>query len=474
LAREPQASVFRHGCQIRPSPRSASEPDRPDATLLNSLTWPYFIARQPRPTNCSQKKAWLKPKATLTKGTNGRYNPAPNGDRFRNLITRRESAGFIEKTILALREHEEMGLSHAHRRGENGLAKAIPMNLALQVFTPLRSSRCHKMRDPLRSNCVCLKEEMEETSQLRVSEDARAVFSVVAERMTGFTSQTAEETLAVEEPLEIQLGYATAEGRAIKSVSVTMRTPGYDFELAAGFLMTEGVVRDVNDIERIAYAGAGNIDEAAESSTARSVLPYQPWKNIVRVELATGVTVSLANLQRNFYTTSSCGICGKASLLALQSVCPARSDNRFAISAETLYTLPARLRAAQSVFDRTGGLHGAGLFNAGGELLALREDVGRHNAVDKLLGAEFLADRTPLRDSLLLLSGRASFELLQKALMGGVAMVASVGAPSSLAVRVAKDFDITLVGFLRDHHFNVYHGAQRVSGCKQRNEQGAL
>ena len=315
---------------------------------------------------------------------------------------------------------------------------------------------------------------MEESTGLLISENARALLSVVAERVTGFTSQSAEETLAVEEPLEIQLGYDTAEGGAVKSISVTMRTPGYDFELAAGFLMTEGVVRDVNDIERIAYAALGNVDESAESSTARAVLPYQPWKNIVRVELATGVTVSLANLQRNFYTTSSCGICGKASLLALRSVCPPRRKNTFSISAETLYTLPARLRAAQSVFDRTGGLHGAGLFHADGELLALREDVGRHNAVDKLLGAEFLADRTPLRDSLLLLSGRASFELLQKALMGGVAMVASVGAPSSLAVRVAKEFDITLVGFLRDHHFNVYHGAKHVSGCRPGNEQGAL
>jgi FdhD protein len=315
---------------------------------------------------------------------------------------------------------------------------------------------------------------MEETTALFISENARALVSVMAERVTGFTSQTAEETLAVEEPLEIQLGYGAAESRAVKSISVTMRTPGYDFDLAAGFLMTEGVVRDVNEIERIAYAGTGNIDEPAENSTAGAVLPYQPRKNIVRVELATDVTVSLANLQRNFYTTSSCGICGKASLLALQSVCPPRRSNRFSISAETLYTLPARLRAAQSVFDRTGGLHGAGLFQADGKLLALREDVGRHNAVDKLLGAEFLADRTPLRDSLLLLSGRASFELLQKALMGGVAMVASVGAPSSLAVRVAREFDITLVGFLRDHHFNVYHGIEHVSGRRPGNEQGAL
>jgi FdhD protein len=315
---------------------------------------------------------------------------------------------------------------------------------------------------------------MGETTELLTSENARALLSVMAERVTGFTSERCEETLAVEEPLEIQLGYGAAESRAVKSISVTMRTPGYDFDLAAGFLMTEGVVRDVNDIERIAYAGTGNIDEPAESSTAGIALPYQPWRNIVRVDLATDVTVSLANLQRNFYTTSSCGICGKASLLALQSVCPPRRSNRFSISAETLYTLPARLRAAQCVFDRTGGLHGAGLFQADGELLALREDVGRHNAVDKLLGAEFLADRTPLRDSLLLLSGRASFELLQKALMGGVAMVASVGAPSSLAVRVAREFDITLVGFLRDHHFNVYHGTEHVSGRRPGNEQGAL
>ena len=315
---------------------------------------------------------------------------------------------------------------------------------------------------------------MEETTGFLTSEDDRAFFSVPAERVTGVAMQAAEETLAVEEPLEIQLGYDIAGGRAVKSISVTMRTPGYDFELAAGFLMTEGVVRDVNDIEHIAYAGVSNIDESSESSTDRGVLPYQPWKNIVRVELAPDVTVSLANLERNFYTTSSCGICGKASLLALQSVCPPRTNNRFSIGAEILYKLPPRLRAAQSVFNRTGGLHGAGLFNADGELLALREDVGRHNAVDKLLGAEFLADRTPLRDSLLLLSGRASFELLQKALMGGVAMVASVGAPSSLAVRVAKDFDITLVGFLRDRHFNVYHGAEHVSGCKHVNGQGAL
>jgi FdhD protein len=293
-------------------------------------------------------------------------------------------------------------------------------------------------------------------------ENGRAVVDTSVERVTGLDSHQAEESLAVEEPLEIQLAYGPASARAIKSISVTMRTPGYDFELAAGFLMTEGVVRDVNDIDEIVYAAESTAPIHAETEERSSALPYQPRRNIVRVELAPDVEVSLANLERNFYTTSSCGICGKASLLALQTVCPARIRNTFSIDAQLLYALPSRLREAQSVFDRTGGLHGAGLFDAEGKLLGLREDVGRHNAVDKLLGSEFLADRTPLRNALLLLSGRASFELLQKALMGGVSMVAAVGAPSSLAVQVAREFDIILVGFLRDDHFNIYHGADHI------------
>jgi FdhD protein len=295
---------------------------------------------------------------------------------------------------------------------------------------------------------------------------SRSFVETAVERVQGFASLEANDALAVEEPLEIQLVHGPAGARAVKSISVTMRTPGHDFELAAGFLMTEGVVRDAADIERIDYAPErarvpAEADAAEEEAT---VLGYQPGLNTVRVELAANVTVSLANLERNFYTTSSCGICGKASLLALRTVCPPRRENHLAVEAATLYTLPKRLREAQRVFDRTGGLHGAGLFNAEGELLGLREDVGRHNAVDKLLGAEFLADRTPLRERVLLLSGRASFELLQKALLSGVAIVAAVGAPSSLAVQVARQFDITLVGFLREDHFNIYHGAERVLG----------
>ena len=296
---------------------------------------------------------------------------------------------------------------------------------------------------------------------LRTDDDT--MLQATVEKVTGRTSQQVLDNLAIEEPLEIQLNYGLKNSRETRSISVTMRTPGNDFDLAAGFLMTEGVVRDANDIEQITYAG-GSFDESTQPSQAIDALKLGSKQNIVRVDLAAEIEVSLGSLQRNFYTTSSCGICGKASLLALRAVCPPRAANNFRIDAQLLYRLPERLRASQGVFDRTGGLHGAGLFDAMGNLLALREDVGRHNAVDKLIGAEFLADRTPLRDRLLLLSGRASFELLQKALMGGLPMVVAVGAPSSLAVKVAKEFDITLVGFLREGHFNIYHGSKRIDG----------
>jgi len=283
------------------------------------------------------------------------------------------------------------------------------------------------------------------------------------EKVTGRTSQQILDNLAIEEPLEIQLTYGPSTSRQTRSISVTMRTPGNDFDLAAGFLMTEGVIRDANDIQRIAYAGQP-FHQVESSPQTMGSLKLGSRQNIVRVDLETDIAVSLATLQRNFYATSSCGICGKASLLALRTVCPPRAANNFRIESHVLYSLPGRLRASQGVFNRTGGLHGAGLFNSAGNLLALREDVGRHNAVDKLIGSQFLADRTPLRDRLLLLSGRASFELLQKALMSGIPMVAAVGAPSSLAVEIAKEFDITVVGFLRHDRFNIYHGRDRIDG----------
>ncbi len=298
-----------------------------------------------------------------------------------------------------------------------------------------------------------------------VNETSRSVIDTPVDKWTGLDARPAREALAVEEPLEIRILYGPASARASKSISVTMRTPGHDDELAAGFLMTEGVIRDAADIERIVYVKEGSAPAGLEDER-ESDLFHRPRANVVLVELAPEVTVSLANLERNFYTTSSCGVCGKASLLALRAVCPPRAKNTFSIDAEVLYSLPARLRQAQSAFDRTGGLHGAGLFDAGGRLLAMREDVGRHNAVDKLVGAEFLADRTPLRDALLLLSGRASFELLQKAAMSGVSMVAAIGAPSSLAVTVAREFDMILVGFLRDGHMNIYYGTDHIERKK--------
>jgi FdhD protein len=267
------------------------------------------------------------------------------------------------------------------------------------------------------------------------------------EKVTGQASRKVLDQLAIEEPLEIQLTYGPSNSRQTTSIS----------------LMTEGVVQNANDIEHIAYA-THPVGESAQFPLIMDATGPHSKHNIVRVELAAHVAVSLGSLQRNFYTTSSCGICGKASLLALRTVCPARATNNFRVDAQMLHSLPGRLRSSQGVFDRTGGLHGAGLFDATGNLLALREDVGRHNAVDKLIGSEFLADRTPLRERVLLLSGRASFELLQKALMGGIPMVAAVGAPSSLAVDVAKEFDITLIGFLREGHFNIYYGSGRIGG----------
>ncbi len=266
---------------------------------------------------------------------------------------------------------------------------------------------------------------------------------VSTHRITPQGCEAVDDLLAVEEPLEIQLTYGRAGECRTKPITVTMRTPGHDAELAAGFLLTEGVIEDSSQILRIEPVSAAG--------------------NAICVELQPDVEVRMATLERNFYTTSSCGICGKASLLALRTVCPPRRVNTLTVSAETIYGLPAGLRAAQEIFASTGGLHGAGLFTAAGELVMIREDVGRHNAVDKLLGAQALADAIPLRGSILMLSGRASFELLQKAVMAGIPMVAAVGAPSSLAVQVARDFDVTLIGFLRERRFNAYHGAERIT-----------
>jgi len=271
-------------------------------------------------------------------------------------------------------------------------------------------------------------------------------------QVTNGTARWRDDMLAVEEPVEIRL--YTAGSPAYMPVAVTMRTPGHDFELAAGFLYTEGILTDVADVRTIAYCG----DVPGGSMGVRPEERY----NLVNVYLREGVTFDAARLDRHFYTTSSCGICGKASLEAvrLMGVQPIEDDVR--VHRSVLETLGDRLRAAQRVFDRTGGLHAAGWFRADGELVALREDVGRHNAVDKIVGHAFLERKTPVRDSILMVSGRASFEIVQKAAVAGFAVIAAISAPSSLACDAADDFGITLVGFLRGERFNVYTHPDRV------------
>ena len=251
--------------------------------------------------------------------------------------------------------------------------------------------------------------------------------------------------LATEEPLEIRL----VAGGQIHKLAVTMRTPGADFELAAGFLYGEGVIGGRDDISRITYCTDPDID------------PEQHF-NIVNVDLGARPAPDLRSLERHFYTTSACGVCGKASLEALQlRDCRVVSGGP-EVAPRVIYLLPDRLRTAQAVFESTGGLHAAGLFSSVGELLCLREDVGRHNAVDKLVGWALLEERLPLSDHILMVSGRSSFEIMQKSLVAGVPIVCSVSAPSSLAVALAREFNMTLIGFLREQRFNVYADSERI------------
>ncbi|MEU4572797.1 formate dehydrogenase accessory sulfurtransferase FdhD [Nonomuraea sp. NPDC023979] len=247
------------------------------------------------------------------------------------------------------------------------------------------------------------------------------------------------DSLAAEEPLEIRL-----DGTPL---TVTMRTPGDDFDLAAGFLVSEGAVASAGDIATIRYC-AGALADGRNTY------------NVLDVRLAPGVE---APAPRNFYTTSSCGVCGKASLEAVRTVARwSAHDDPVELGQATVAALPGRLRAAQRVFDRTGGLHAAGLFTAAGEALCVREDVGRHNAVDKLLGWALRQGLLPLRSTVLMVSGRASFELVQKAVMGGIPVLAAVSAPSSLAAELAEEEGLTLIGFLRGDSMNVYAGERRL------------
>ncbi|WP_330299494.1 formate dehydrogenase accessory sulfurtransferase FdhD [Streptomyces sp. NBC_00503] len=271
----------------------------------------------------------------------------------------------------------------------------------------------------------------------RVTERRRVV------RIRNGVAGTRADTLVAEEPLEIRLNG--------KPLAITMRTPGDDFALAVGFLASEGVVASASDVQAVTYC---------EGATEDGTNTY----NVVNVQLAAGVPVPDITLERNVYTTSSCGLCGKASLDAVRTATryPGLADDPVRIPARLLGELPERLRAEQKVFDRTGGLHGAGLFSAEGELLDAREDVGRHNAVDKIIGRALQAGLLPLAGSVLLVSSRASFELAQKAVMAGIPVLAAVSAPSSLAVDLARESGLTLVGFLRGGDMNIYAGEERI------------
>jgi FdhD protein len=266
----------------------------------------------------------------------------------------------------------------------------------------------------------------------------------------GSSRRLRDDRVAVEEPLEIRLGYELPEGRAETSISITMRTPGNDAELATGFLFTESIIRDPSDIALVKPCG--------------SPAPDSGNTNVIRVELESGISVDLDRLQRHFYTTSSCGVCGKTSLDALRvSGASLRPLDGTRFDRAMLAGLPDKLRAAQKVFEETGGLHAAAAFNVAGDIIVSHEDVGRHNAVDKVVGTLLSEGQLPANELGLLVSGRASFELMQKALIAGMPLLAAISAPSSLAVDLAREFNVTLVGFLRDDTFNIYAAQERIS-----------
>jgi FdhD protein len=254
-----------------------------------------------------------------------------------------------------------------------------------------------------------------------------------------------EDMIAIEEPLEIQLSYISEGKRTRKSISVTMRTPGNDEELGAGFLFTEGIIQNPEQVESVRI----------------SVLE----SNKVLINLTDFSIQKLPLADRNFYTTSSCGVCGKSSMDAIKTISVFPNDaHPVTVDFRIFLKLTKTLQKQQNVFRSTGGLHASALFDLGGSFIDLREDVGRHNALDKVIGSVFLKGQLPLNNVILLLSGRASFELIQKAAMAGIRIVAAIGAPSSLAVEMAEESEITLIGFLKDEKFNIYSGKERITG----------
>jgi FdhD protein len=274
--------------------------------------------------------------------------------------------------------------------------------------------------------------------------------SFTVNKISADSANSVKDEVAVEEPLEIRLGYRASDGRTSSSVSITMRTPGSDAELAVGFLYSESIIQKAGDIIKVEHTGPAAPDTGNH--------------NIVRVDLAPDVNVDLGRLQRHFYTTSSCGVCGKSSLDALRVTgVEALAADETVFSRQTLTSMPGALRARQRTFDQTGGLHAAAAFDSQGEILVVHEDVGRHNAVDKVIGTLLMQDLLPASGLGLMVSGRASFELMQKTLVAGIPLLAAVSAPSSLAVQLANEFNVSLVGFLRGETFNIYSGGERIN-----------
>ncbi|MBP6431675.1 MAG: formate dehydrogenase accessory sulfurtransferase FdhD [Ferruginibacter sp.] len=267
---------------------------------------------------------------------------------------------------------------------------------------------------------------------------------VTIQKIIELSSSSITDFVSIEEPLEIRIVYGESSKKIQKNISVTMRTPGNDFELAIGFLFTEGIIANYNNIKNISHQNFN--------------------QNIVIVELVDNFEPHLQQADRNFYTTSSCGVCGKPSIESIKivSIFNAHAKPNLIINAEVFYQLLQKLSTAQNDFSSTGGIHASALFTPNGDLLFLKEDVGRHNALDKLIGKALINNLLPLNQHILLLSGRASFELIQKAAIADIVIIAAIGAPSSLAVELAKEFDITLIGFLKESKFNLYHVGKQV------------
>ena len=257
-----------------------------------------------------------------------------------------------------------------------------------------------------------------------------------------------EDRVAVEEPMEIRLIFGAPENRKLRSLSVTMRTPGQDLDLALGFLFAEGVIRSAEDVDSVEFSGVTGTGES--------------HRNTARVFLRPEISVDFSTLERNFLTNSSCGVCGKASIDALSNkgIRPVTTDLR--LPHQIIFGLPNSLRAIQPTFSATGGIHAAGLADAKGTIFSVREDIGRHNAVDKLIGCELRAQKLPAINSILVVSGRASFELVQKSVVAGIAMMVAIGAPSNLAIQTAERYGMALAGFASGGRFNLYTDPQHI------------